>query len=227
MRIGVPKEVKDHEDRVGLVPSSVAELVHHGHQVIVEKGAGIGSGLSDAEYTSAGATLHDGPEAIFSLADMIVKVKEPLPSERKLLRSGQVLFTYLHLAADLDLTRDLLSSGATCIAYETVSSPTGTLPLLTPMSGLVGSLLKWEPTTLSAPKEGAGSAWRGAGSARGGGRHSGRRRLRHSRGGDCTWNGGECRGGRPFRGGAEKDRDAVRFPSSHDLFNARYYPPNR
>ena len=85
MQIGVPKEVKDHEDRVGLVPSSVAELVHHGHQVIVEKGAGIGSGLSDAEYTAAGATLHDGPEAIFSLADMIVKVKEPLPSERKLL----------------------------------------------------------------------------------------------------------------------------------------------
>jgi Alanine dehydrogenase/PNT, N-terminal domain len=105
MRIGVPKEVKDHEDRVGLVPSSVAELVHHGHQVIVEKGAGIGSGLSDAEYTAAGATLHDGPEAIFSLTDMIVKVKEPLPSERKLLRSGQVLFTYFHLAADLDLTR--------------------------------------------------------------------------------------------------------------------------
>ena len=140
MQIGVPKEVKDHEDRVGLVPSSVAELVHHGHQVIVEKGAGIGSGLSDAEYTAAGATLHDGPEAIFSLADMIVKVKEPLPSERKLLRSEQVLFTYLHLAADLDLTRDLLSGGATCIAYETVTSPTGTLPLLTPMSEVAGRL---------------------------------------------------------------------------------------
>ena len=96
MQIGVPKEVKDHEDRVGLVPSSVAELVHHGHQVILEKGAGIGSGLLDAEYAAAGATFHDGPEAIFSRADMIVKVKEPLPSERKLLRSGQVLFTYLH-----------------------------------------------------------------------------------------------------------------------------------
>src|SRR3954452_14446791 len=148
MQIGVPKEVKDHEDRVGLVPSSVAELVHHGHQGIVEKGAGIGSGLSDAEYTSAGATLHDGPEAIFSLADMIVKVKEPLPSERKLLRSGQVLFTYLHLAADLDLTRDLLSSGATCIAYETVTSPTGGLPLLTPMSEVAGRL---------APQVGANS----------------------------------------------------------------------
>ena len=140
MQIGVPKEVKDHEDRVGLVPSSVAELVHHGHQVILEKGAGIGSGLLDAEYAAAGATFHDGPEAIFSRADMIVKVKEPLPSERKLLRSGQVLFTYLHLAADLDLTRDLLTSGATCIAYETVTSPTGTLPLLTPMSEVAGRL---------------------------------------------------------------------------------------
>ena len=87
MQIGVPKEIKDHEDRVGLVPSSVAELVHHGHQVIVEAGAGIGSGLSDAEYTAAGATLREGPEAIFALADMIVKVKEPLPVERKLLQT--------------------------------------------------------------------------------------------------------------------------------------------
>ena len=122
MHIGVPKEIKDHEDRVGLVPSSVAELVNHDHQVIVEAGAGIGSGLSDAEYTAAGATLGEGPEPIFALADMIVKVKEPLPVERKLLRRGQVLFTYLHLAADLELTRGLLDSGATCVAYETVTS---------------------------------------------------------------------------------------------------------
>ena len=140
MRIGVPKEVKDHEDRVGLVPSSVAELVHHGHEVIVEAGAGVGSGLTDAEYAAAGATLHDSLESIFALADMIVKVKEPLPAERKRLRPGQILFTYLHLAADLELTRELLSSGATCIAYETVTSPTGTLPLLTPMSEVAGRL---------------------------------------------------------------------------------------
>ena len=140
MQIGVPKEIKDHEDRVGLVPSSVAELVNHDHQVIVEAGAGIGSGLSDAEYTAAGATLGEGPEPIFALADMIVKVKEPLPVERKLLRRGQVLFTYLHLAADLELTRDLLDSGATCVAYETVTSPSGTLPLLTPMSEVAGRL---------------------------------------------------------------------------------------
>ena len=140
MQIGVPKEIKDHEDRVGLVPSSVAELVHHGHQVIVEAGAGVGSGLPDAEYAAAGATLRDGPEPIFASADLIVKVKEPLPAERKLLRPGQVLFTYLHLAADLDLTRELLGGGATCIAYETVTSPNGTLPLLTPMSEVAGRL---------------------------------------------------------------------------------------
>jgi alanine dehydrogenase len=140
MQIGVPKEIKDHEDRVGLVPSSVAELVHHGHQVIVEAGAGVGSGLPDAEYAAAGATLRDGPEPIFASADLIVKVKEPLAAERKLLRPGQILFTYLHLAADLDLTRELLGSGATCIAYETVTSPSGTLPLLTPMSEVAGRL---------------------------------------------------------------------------------------
>jgi len=140
MQIGVPKEIKDHEDRVGLVPSSVAELVHHGHQVIVEAGAGLGSGLSDADYAAAGATLREGPEPIFALADMIVKVKEPLPPERKRLRRGQVLFTYLHLAADLELTRGLLDSGATCVAYETVTSPSGTLPLLTPMSEVAGRL---------------------------------------------------------------------------------------
>ena len=138
MQIGVPKEIKDREDRVGLVPSSVAELVQHGHQVIVEAGAGVGSGLPDAEYAAAGATLRAGPEPIFASAYLIVKVKEPLPAERKLLRPGQVLFTYLHLAADLDLTRELLGGGATCIAYETVTSPNGTLPLLTPMSEVAG-----------------------------------------------------------------------------------------
>src|SRR3954452_1128494 len=140
MQIGVPKGIKDHEDRVGLVPSSVAELVHHGHQVIVEAGAGLGSGLSDADYAAAGATLREGPEPIFALADMIVKVKEPMQPERKRLRRGQILFTYLHLAADLELTRGLLDSGATCVAYETVTSLSGTLPLLTPMSEVAGRL---------------------------------------------------------------------------------------
>src|SRR3984957_2132848 len=140
MLIGVPKEIKDNEFRVGLTPSSVAELVHHGHHAIVEKSAGVGSGLSDAEYAQAGATLVNGPEEIFAEADMIVKVKEPLAAERQRLRRGQVLFTYLHLAPDLAQTKDLLASGATCIAYETVTSPTGGLPLLTPMSEVAGRL---------------------------------------------------------------------------------------
>jgi alanine dehydrogenase len=140
MRIGVPKEIKDNEFRVGLTPGSVAELTHHGHEVMVETGAGLGSGLTDAEYLAAGAKLAAGREQIFAEAEMVVKVKEPLAAERKLLRRGQVLFTYLHLAPDLAQTRDLMASGATCIAYETVTSPQGGLPLLTPMSEVAGRL---------------------------------------------------------------------------------------
>jgi alanine dehydrogenase len=140
MLIGMPREIKDNEFRVGLTPASVAELTHHGHQVLIEKSAGIGSGLSDAEYVAAGATIVETPGEIFTRAEMIVKVKEPLAEERKLLRRGQILFTYLHLAPDLAQTRDLLASGATCIAYETVTSPHGGLPLLTPMSEVAGRL---------------------------------------------------------------------------------------
>ena len=140
MRIGVPKEIRDHEYRVGLVPSSVAELVHRGHTVSVERGAGTGAGLGDDDYRAAGGTLVEGPDRIFGDAELIVKVKEPLPPERKKLRRGQVLFTYLHLAPDLEQTQDLLASGATCIAYETVTSSTGGLPLLTPMSEVAGRL---------------------------------------------------------------------------------------
>ncbi|HLM12447.1 MAG TPA: alanine dehydrogenase [Reyranella sp.] len=139
MRVGVPKEIKDHEDRVGLVPSSVAELVHHGHEVLVERGAGMGAGLGDDQYTAAGARIVDGAEEVFQ-SEMIVKVKEPLAVERKRLRRGQVLFTYLHLAPDRAQTEDLLKSGVTAIAYETVTSATGTLPLLTPMSEVAGRL---------------------------------------------------------------------------------------
>jgi alanine dehydrogenase len=140
MRVGVPKEIKDHEDRVGLVPSSVAELVHHGHEVMVERGAGAGAGLGDDQYTAAGARIVDSAEAVFTQSEMIVKVKEPLAAERKRLRRGQLLFTYLHLAPDRAQTEDLLKSGVTAIAYETVTSPTGTLPLLTPMSEVAGRL---------------------------------------------------------------------------------------
>ena len=140
MLIGIPKEIKDNEYRVGLIPSSVQELVHHGHKVVVETGAGLGAGLGNADYLAAGATLADTPGEIFATADMIVKVKEPLASERKLLRPGQILFTYLHLAPDPEQTRDLIESGAICIAYETVTSQGGALPLLTPMSEVAGRL---------------------------------------------------------------------------------------
>jgi alanine dehydrogenase len=140
MRVGVPKEIKDHEDRVGLVPSSVAELVRHGHEVLIQAGAGVGAGLEDELYVAAGARIVPGAEEIFRDAELIVKVKEPLVPERKRLRPGQVLFTYLHLAPDRVQTQELMESGVTAIAYETVTSPTGTLPLLTPMSEIAGRL---------------------------------------------------------------------------------------
>src|SRR5499426_189232 len=125
MRVGVPREIKDHEDRVGLVPSSVAELVRHGHDVLVEHDAGLGAGLEDELYVAAGARIAASAEEVFASAEMIVKVKEPLAPERKRLRQGQVLFTYLHLAPDPDQTRDLLKSGVTAFAYETVTAPSG------------------------------------------------------------------------------------------------------
>ena len=140
MRVGVPKEIKESEFRVGLTPSSVLELVTHGHEVIVETGAGAGSGLADSEYEAAGAHIVASAAQVFETAEMIVKVKEPQPAERAVLRPGQVLFTYLHRAPDLQQARDLMASGATCIAYETVTSPTGGLPLLTPMSEVAGRL---------------------------------------------------------------------------------------
>jgi alanine dehydrogenase len=140
MRIGVPKEIKNHEYRVGLVPSSVMELAHDGHEVLVETGAGAGAGITDDEYRSAGANIVDGAGTVFERAEMIVKVKEPQTDERKRLRRGQVLFTYLHLAPDPEQTSDLIESGATCIAYETVTSSSGALPLLTPMSEVAGRL---------------------------------------------------------------------------------------
>jgi alanine dehydrogenase len=140
MLIGVPKEIKVHEYRVGLTPTNVREVVAHGHQVLVETGAGGGIGIGDRDYEAAGAAIAGSGREIFERAEMIVKVKEPQASERKLLHKGQVLFTYLHLAPDRDQTTDLIASGATCIAYETVTSQAGGLPLLAPMSEVAGRL---------------------------------------------------------------------------------------
>lgn len=140
MRIGVVREIKVHEYRVGLIPSSVRELAQRGHEVMVESGAGLGAGLADAQYEKAGARIADTAAEVFAAADMIVKVKEPFGDERKMLREEQVLFTYLHLAPDLKQTEALIESGAACIAYETVTSPKGTLPLLMPMSEVAGRM---------------------------------------------------------------------------------------
>jgi alanine dehydrogenase len=140
MLIGTPRELKNNEYRVGLTPDATAELLSHGHQVLIESGAGLGSGFSDDNYARAGARLVATAAEIFDQAELIVKVKEPLDVEVKQLRPDQVLFTYLHLAANLDLTRGLMASGAQCIAYETVRTPAGNLPLLTPMSEIAGRL---------------------------------------------------------------------------------------
>src|SRR3954467_8278701 len=140
MLVGVPKEIKDHEYRVGLVPSTVRELTAKGHQVLVETNAGVGAGLPDADYVAAGAEIAPGADPIFARAEMIVKVKEPLPNERRKLRQGQILFTYLHLAPDRQQTEDLIAAGVTAIAYETVTSTHGSLPLLTPMSEVAGRM---------------------------------------------------------------------------------------
>lgn len=140
MKIGVPKEIKVHENRVGLVPESVRELVDRGHTVYVEHHAGMGIGCADAHYRRAGAVVLDSAQAVFEAADLIVKVKEPQPIECQRLREGQTLFTYLHLAPDPNQTRGLLDSGCTAIAYETVTDAHGRLPLLSPMSEVAGRL---------------------------------------------------------------------------------------
>ncbi len=140
MLIGVPKEIKNHEYRVGLTPSSVRELIHHGHKVLVETKAGAGIGFDDAAYQAAGASIATGAAEIFGQAEMIVKVKEPQPNECKMLRKGQLLYTYLHLAPDPEQTEGLLKSGCTAIAYETVTSARGGLPLLAPMSEVAGRM---------------------------------------------------------------------------------------
>jgi len=140
MLVGVPKEIKNHEYRVGLTPPSVRELVARGHQVLVQAGAGFEIGLSDEQYVAAGAGIVAGAQEIFERADMIVKVKEPQPQECAMLREGQILYTYLHLAPDPEQTAALVKSGAVCIAYETITGAGGGLPLLAPMSEVAGRM---------------------------------------------------------------------------------------
>ncbi len=140
MKVGIPKEIKNNENRVGMTPSGVAELVKHGHQVVVQHTAGEGSGFSDEEYVKAGAQIVPTIEAVYAEAEMIVKVKEPIEPEYSLIRKGQVLFTYFHFACDRPLTDAMMKSGAICIAYETVEKKDRSLPLLIPMSEVAGRM---------------------------------------------------------------------------------------
>jgi alanine dehydrogenase len=155
--VGVPREIKDQEGRVSMQPDGVAELVHDGHEVIVESGAGLGAGFEDEEYEAAGARLVDGPDEVFEVAGLIVKVKEPVPEEYDRFREGQELFTYLHLAADKGLTEFLMERRINAVAYETVELPDGSLPLLTPMSEVAGRMATQAAAhCLESPQGGAG-----------------------------------------------------------------------
>ncbi len=157
MRVGVPKEIKNNEFRVGLTPGSVREYVAHGHQVLVETNAGAGIGADDDTYRAAGAGIVGTAQEVFQSADMIVKVKEPQPSEWVQLREGQILYTYLHLAPDAAQTRGLLESGCSAVAYETVTDHRGGLPLLAPMSEVAGRLsVQAAATALQKPNGGRG-----------------------------------------------------------------------
>lgn len=157
MIVGVPREIKPDEYRVAMLPSGVEELVSRGHRVLIERGAGLGSGITDEQYSANGAEIVDGPAAIFSQAELIVKVKEPLAVEWPLLRPGQILFTYFHFAASEELTRNVLATGVTAAAYETLRGPRGDLPCLTPMSEVAGRMSIQEGAKyLERPQEGRG-----------------------------------------------------------------------
>ena len=141
MLVGVPREIKDNENRIAIVPAGVDALVRDGHRVVVEKDGGVGSGIADAEFVEAGAEIVESHAEVFERADMIMKVKEPLPEEYGLIRAGQIVFTYFHFAADRTLTEGMIDTGSICIAYETVEDPrNGSLPLLTPMSEVAGRM---------------------------------------------------------------------------------------
>jgi len=155
--IGVPAEIKSDEYRVAMLPVGVEELTRSGHRVLIQSGAGVGSGITDEQYLEQGAEIVPDAEAVFSQADLIVKVKEPLPVEWPLIRPGQIVFTYFHFAADRELTQAMLDSGATAVAYETLQGPRGDLPLLTPMSEVAGRMSIQEGAKfLERPQEGRG-----------------------------------------------------------------------
>lgn len=157
MIIGVPKEVKDSEYRVSMVPAGVEQLHKKGHRILVEKNAGVGSGIPDEEYAKCGAEIIDNAQQIFAEAEMIVKVKEPIKQEYNLIRSGQIVFTYFHFAANRELTDAMIASKGICVAYETIQLPNGLLPLLTPMSEVAGRLAVQEGAKyLERPMEGRG-----------------------------------------------------------------------
>ncbi|WP_437185624.1 alanine dehydrogenase [Planctomicrobium sp. SH668] len=157
MLIGVPKEIKSDEYRVGMLPVGVEELTRAGHKVLIERGAGLGSGITDEQYAAVGAQLVDSPKDVFGQAELVVKVKEPLDPEWELLRRGQILFTYFHFAADRVLTNEVLKTGATAVAYETLRGPNGTLPCLTPMSEVAGRMSIQEGAKyLERPQQGRG-----------------------------------------------------------------------
>ncbi|MGM0410575.1 MAG: alanine dehydrogenase [Bacillota bacterium] len=158
MIIGVPKEIKNNENRVAIVPSGVEALTNAGHEVVIEKSAGVGSGISDEDYVNAGAKMLEGPKAVFDEADMIMKVKEPLPEEYGYFKEGQILYTYLHLAAEKELTEALREKNVVSIAYETIQLDDGSLPLLTPMSEVAGRLATQEGARfLEKPQGGSGT----------------------------------------------------------------------
>src|ERR1700684_2516541 len=157
MKIGVPTEIKPDEYRVAITPAGVRELSKHGHRVLIQAGAGEGSALSDEQFVAQGARIVEGAAALCAQADMVLKVKEPQPEEVALLREGQTLFTYLHLAAEPELARGLMASGARCIAYETVVDSEGRLPLLAPMSEVAGKIATQAGAfMLAAPDGGRG-----------------------------------------------------------------------
>ena len=156
MIIGIPKEIKNNENRVGMTPAGVKELVNHCHTVYVQHTAGEGSGFSDEAYEAAGATILPTIEDVYGIAEMIIKVKEPIEPEYNLIKKNQVLFTYFHFASDRDLTMAMIESGAVCIAYETVVGPKGGLPLLVPMSEVAGRMSVQEGARFLEKPQGAG-----------------------------------------------------------------------